>query len=431
MKHILKKVVAAILALEARGMLLRYKPQIVAVTGNMGKTTAKEAIFTALSAAHFVRKSEKSFNSEFGVPLTILGQESGWNDPFKWLSNLVGGVILIVIKRTYPKWLVLEVGADRPGDIRSIAAWLSPDVAVITGVPDVPVHVEYFDSADAVAAEKKELAKALKSGGTLVLNGDDARVWAMRSEFRAVSVTYGFETKNDVVASHEEVVYENGAPAGMRFRVNHSGSSVPIVVLGAVGKTHIYPILAACAVGLSVGMDLVSIGNAFEKYVPVPGRMRILPGANGSMLIDDTYNASPTATLAALETMAGITTTGRKICVLADMLELGKFSVEAHRNVGTQAAKVADLLVTVGIRSRSIAQAAIDAGLPEERVRQYEMGESEKVGNDLAGALLPGDVVLLKGSQSMRMEKAVRGLLADPTKAKELLVRHDDAWLRR
>jgi UDP-N-acetylmuramoyl-tripeptide--D-alanyl-D-alanine ligase len=325
----------------------------------------------------------------------------------------------------------LEVGADRPGDIKSIAKWLKPEIAVITGVPDVPVHVEYFGSAEAVAAEKKELAKGMKQGGTLVLNGDEERVWAMRAEFRASSITYGFDAKNDVVASHPEIVYESGLPMGMRFRVNHSGSSVPITIMGAIGNTHIYPILAACAVGLSVGMDLVSIGNAFEKYSPVPGRMRLLDGIAHSTLIDDTYNASPAATLAALDTMAAIKTTGRKVCVLADMMELGKFSVEAHRAVGTRAAAVADLLVTVGIRSRSIAQAAIEAGLPEERVRQYEHGESGKAGHDLKEALQEGDVVLIKGSQSMRMEKAVKALLADESRAASLLVRQDAAWQKR
>lgn len=431
MKDILKKIVAKILAAEAKAVLARYKPQIVAVTGNMGKTSTKEAIFAVLSSSYFVRKSEKSLNSEFGVPLTIIGRESGWNDPFKWFSNIIGGLELIAFKHSYPKWLVLEVGADRPGDIKSIASWLKPNIAVITGVPDVPVHVEYFGSAEAVANEKKELAKGMKSDGTLVLNGDDERLWNIRSEFRSATTTYGFESRNDVVASHEEVVYEDRVPVGMRFRINHSGSSVPITIYGAIGKTHAYPVLAACAVGISKGMDLVSIGNSFEKYMPIAGRMHLLQGVEDATLIDDTYNASPAATLAALDTLASIKTKGRKIAVLADMMELGKFSVEAHRSVGTKAAGVVDMLVTVGIRARSIAQAAIEAGLPEERVRQYEVGESEKVGKDLRHALLKGDVVLIKGSQSMRMEKTVRELLLDPSKAPELLVRHDAEWLKR
>jgi UDP-N-acetylmuramoyl-tripeptide--D-alanyl-D-alanine ligase len=431
MKDILKKIVARILALEAQAVLMRYKPHVIAVTGNMGKTSAKEAIYTVLSSARFVRKSEKSFNSEFGVPLTIIGRESGWNDPFKWLSNLLGGAALILSRAPYPEWLVLEVGADRPGDIKSIARWLAPEIAVITGVPDVPVHVEYFGSADAVAAEKKELAKGMKQGGSLILNGDDERVWAMRAEFRASAICYGFNSRNDVVASHSEIIYEDGVPAGMRFRVNHSGSSMPISIMGVVGDTHVYPILVACAAGLSIGMDLISIAHSFEGFQPIAGRMRLLEGASDTTIIDDTYNASPAATVAALETMSKIKASGRKICVLADMMELGKFSVEAHRNVGTKAARVADLLITVGIRSRGIAQAAIEAGLSEDRVRQYEQGESGKVGHELREALKEGDIILVKGSQSMRMEKAVKALLADESKATELLVRQDAAWQRR
>jgi len=434
MKQLLKKTVAWILAQEAKGVLKKYNPKIVGVTGSVGKTSTKEAIYSVLAATHSLRKSEKSFNSELGVPLTILGRESGWNDPFKWLATLVHGFVLTIQKTNYPEMLVLEVGADRPGDIKSLTKWLKPHIAVITGVPDIPVHVEYFESAEAVAAEKKELAKALRSEGSLILNGDDDRVWEMRSEFRSVAHTYGFDKRNDVIASHMETIYdpqEGGAPIGTRFRVNYSGGSVPVVINGGVGKTHVYPVLAACAVGLQAGMNMVSIGEALRAYKPIAGRMRLLEGAAGSTLIDDTYNASPIATMAALETLREVKTKGRKIAVLADMLELGKHSIEAHRALGVAVASVADMLVVVGIRARGIAQAAIEAGLPKERVREYEQGESEVVGRDLLPVLLPGDIVLVKGSQSMRMEKTVKELLADKSKAKELLVRQDTAWENR
>jgi UDP-N-acetylmuramoyl-tripeptide--D-alanyl-D-alanine ligase len=138
---IFKNIITAILTLEARAVLWRYKPKVIAVTGSVGKTTTKDAIFAVLSPHVHVRKSQKSFNSEIGVPLTILGLESGWRDPLVWLSNIVQGFLLVIIKSDYPSWLVLEVGADRPGDIKNIARWLRPDIAVITAIPEIPVHV--------------------------------------------------------------------------------------------------------------------------------------------------------------------------------------------------------------------------------------------------------------------------------------------------
>ena len=431
MKPLIKRLVIWILTIEARGVLRRYKPHIVAVTGNMGKTSAKEAIFTALSSSKFVRKSEKSLNTQFGVPLTIIGRESGWNDPLKWFSNILEGLALVVLKNHYPKWLVLEVGADRPGDIKTLATWVKPDVAVITGIPEVPVHIEFFESVDALIAEKEELAKALKEDGTLVVNGDDANATAIGSRYRAKTLSYGFDAKNDVVGSHLAIEYDAGVPSGMRFRVNYGGSSIPVVISGVVGKTYVYPILAACAVGITEGIDLVHLGEAFTHHEPIAGRMRLLQGIEKTTLIDDTYNASPVATMAALETLADIDTPGRKIAVLGDMLELGKHSVEEHRKVGQRVAEVADMLVTVGIRARGIAQAAQEAGLPESRIKQYEQDDVALAGEALRDVVREGDVVLLKGSQGIRMEKAVKELLAERSQAKTLLVRQDAAWLAR
>lgn len=431
MKELIKKIVVWTLAKEAKLVLARYNPKIIAITGNMGKTSAKEAVYTALASSRFVRKSEKSLNSEFGVPLTILGLESGWNNPVKWLLNIIEGLLLVVLKKEYPKWLVLEVGADRPGDIKSIGKWLHPDVSVITGIPDVPVHVEYFDSAEEVVAEKAELVKALKKDGSLVFNGDDARVLAMRTEFEAPSITYGLESHNDISASHIQTIYENGRPDGIQFRVNYKGSSIPFYVKGGLGKTQVYPVLAACAVGISTGIDLVSIGSAFESYIPIAGRMRILRGIKEITLIDDTYNSSPIAVDAALDALAELKVNGRKIVVLGDMLELGKHSVEEHQKVGRRVADVADVLIVVGIRARGIAQGAIEAGFPNDKIIQYKQGESKKAGKNLVGTLEEGDVVFIKGSQGIRMEKTVEELLEDNAIREDLLVRQDAAWQQR
>lgn len=425
----LKKIVISILIGEARLALLRHKPRIIAVTGSVGKTTTKDAIHAALSPDLDVRKSEKSMNSEFGVPLTILGLENAWNDPIKWAINLLRGALIIFAKK-YPAWLILEVGADRPGDISNIARWLRPDVAVITGVPEIPAHVEYFKSPEDIVREKKSLAQYLRPGGKLIVYGDDLRMRHVRSEFRGASLMYGLEKDNDYYASHEEIIYEEGVPAGIRFRINHDGYSLPTSVYGALGRPRVYASLAAIAVGECIGVDPVSSSRALTGWNPPPGRVRIIPGARGSIIIDDTYNSSPAAALAALDILKEVKAK-RKIALMGDMLELGRYSKDAHRKVGERAADVADMLVTVGFRSRAMGEAALDAGMKDAQVREYELGESARAGEELLREIREGDVILVKGSQGIRMEKAVKVLMAEPGHAPEILVRQDEAWENR
>jgi len=428
---IFKKIIVAILTLEARAVLWRYAPKVIAVTGSVGKTTTKDAIFAVLQPSVHVRKSQKSFNSEIGVPLTILGLESGWRDPLVWLTNIVRGFLLVVIKSDYPAWLVLEVGADRPGDIRNIARWLRPDIAVITAIPEIPVHVEFFDSPQAVLKEKRALAEYLRPGGSLIINGDDPHMSDLRSDFRGLTVTFGFGDHNDFFASHVENLYVAGVPSGMQFRVNHAGSSVPVSLYGSLGAPRINSALAALVAGEALGIDLIAASTALAQWSPPPGRMRIIAGVRGSTIIDDTYNSSPAAALAALDTLESVVTSGRKIAVMGDMLELGRYANDAHKEVGMRAANVLDMLITVGFRARKMAEAALDAGMRDEQVRSYEQGESARAGLELEREIQAGDIVLVKGSQSIRMERAVLSLMAEPQRAGDLLVRQEEEWRNR
>lgn len=431
MTQFIKNVVVQILIWEARLVLWRYKPRVVAITGSVGKTTTKDAIFAGLSGTLHVRKSAKSFNSEIGVPLTILGMENAWNNPIKWALNIVSGILLVVFPQKYPEWLVLEVGADRPGDIRRVAKWLRPDIAVFTGVPDIPAHVEYFSSADDVLKEKRALAEYLKPGGKLILNGDDARSRSLRGEFRGASITYGIDSSNEYFATHDEILYQDEEPTGVRFRANHGTSSIPVTILGALGKPRIYASLAAIAVGDVIGVDSVSIGQSLSTWDPPPGRVRIIPGVKYSVLLDDTYNSSPVAALAALDILADTKTIGKKVAIMGDMLELGRYTREAHRRVGERAASACDILITVGFRSRAMAESAIEAGMNEACIKSYDAGDAERAAKELIPILQKADIVLIKGSQGMRLEKAVRVLMRDPDSAKDMLVRMEGEWERR
>ena len=392
----------------------------------MGKTSTKDAIFTVMSEGFFVRKSEKSFNSEIGVPLTILGCNNAWNNPIFWAKNIIEGLMLIILKNHYPKWLVLEVGADRPGDIKDITKWLKPDVVVVTAFPDVPVHVEYFDSPEEVIEEKEYLVKALKHDGVLILNQDDEKVQAFRHEYNNKVITFGFNDGATIKASHDTF---NVHKRQTSFRIDSKGSSIPVIINGSLGRQHIYSAIAAFAVGFSQGLDLSSTSSAYENHEIPPGRMRVINGINKSTIIDDSYNSSPAAVKEALVVLKSISISGRRFAVLGDMMELGTYSMEEHRKVGVQVAESSDILITVGVRARSIAESAIKSGMGKNDTFHFE--NSFEAGKELVQMLEKNDVVLIKGSQSIRMERIVKEIMAHPEQAGELLVRQDKEWLSR
>src|SRR3989344_7720045 len=427
MKLFLKKIIVTLLEWEARFVLKKYKPRIIAVTGSVGKTTTKDAIYALLAPSFHVRKSEKSFNSEIGIPLTILGVPNAWSNIVQWVKNLVEGFGLILLSSDYPRILVLEVGADRPGDIKHVASWLTPQTVVLTRFPDVPVHVEYFESPEHLIEEKMHLVKAVAPAGTLILNFDDPQTQSISLPSKGSMLTYGMHDGADVVGTQVVDVYDPaGVVCGISFHVAYQHSSEQIVLNGVLGKQHIYPTLAALAVGISEGLTLSAMAEELKEYAPPPGRMRLIKGINESLIIDDTYNASPVATLEALSVLATIKTEGSKIAVLGDMLELGNYSVPAHKEIGALVAQSADRLVTVGIRSHYTAEMANKKRMKKKSITITN--DSREAGNKLKGNIGKGDVILVKGSQSMRMERVVEMLMAEPEKAKELLVRQDDVW---
>lgn len=415
MKSIFKTLVIDILIFESKLILKKYKPTIIAVTGSVGKTSTKDAIYTALTGSCHIRKSDKSFNSEIGVPLTILGVQNAWNDPFLWMRNIFAGIELIIFKTDYPKCLVLEIGADHAGDIQKIGKWLKPDIAVITKVGEVPVHVEFFKSPEDVLREKLFLAKALKADGTLIVSADDHRLVEASKDFKQKVMTFGVNNQATISASNIEMDINKG----VSFNLNFEGKSCLINLNGVLGIQQVYPLIAAVAVGIARGISIEKITEAFKKHVAPRGRMNIIAGINGSYLIDDTYNSSPDALHEALKTLGTIQSTGKKIAVLGDMMELGKFSADEHKKAGELAMKSCDILVTVGPRAKLMNENSV------------HFDTSFEAGEYVEGIIGQGDIVLVKGSQSIRLERASKILLAEPERSGELLVRQEAEWLAK
>ncbi len=385
----------------ARHVLAKQGIEVIGVTGSVGKTTTKEAIAAVLDG-RTIFKNRANYNGLYGLPIA--------------LGEL----------RPEQRMAVLEMAADHTGEVARLCQIAPPRIAVVTTVE--PAHLETFGSLEAIAREKGELVAALPPDGLAVLNADDARVLAMAARTPARVITFGaYEPgedatavpcpdirATDILVSREGVRFTVETPAGRRK-----------IRIPLLGRHQVYAALAAIAVGLAHDMALDLIAARLAALPRVPGRLNPLPGRRGSLLLDDSYSASPAAVEAALDTLAALDARHR-IAVLGDMLELGDFEAAGHTEIGRKVAGIVDLLVTKGNRARRIADAARPAGLAADQVVVTYTAE------DAARAVLerlgPGDVALVKGSLATRMEQIVALLMAEPHLAPELLVRQDIAW---
>src|SRR3989344_1533746 len=429
MKTPLRKTISFILKVESQLVLSKYKPKIIAITGSIGKTSTKDAIYAVISKISYVRKSEKSYNSELGLPLTILGCANAWNSPLGWLKNILKGFWLFAWPHRYPKWLVLEVGVGKPKDMLRTAIFLKTDAVIITAIGETPSHIEFFESRKHLIEEKSGLIKTLKKDGLLILNADDEAVLEMKEKTRNRSVTFGWKEGADVQGSGESISYDKeGKPQGIIFRVDEGGNSLPVTIDGVFGKNHIYASLAALALSYGFKWNMLDATNALKNYDVPPGRMRLLEGRNGTLIIDDTYNSSPFACESALKTL-GEVKGDRKVAILGDMLELGKHTEEEHKNIGKIAKENSDVLLVVGPRAEKIKAGATEAGMNPMNI--FEFSNSYQAGEFIKTFVKKGDLILIKGSQGMRMERVVAEILLDKKNQSKLLVRQDPEWLRK
>jgi UDP-N-acetylmuramoyl-tripeptide--D-alanyl-D-alanine ligase len=426
MKNFFKSIVISILTTEASVLLKRQKPKIVAITGSVGKTSTKDAIYAAIKSHSYARKSEKSFNSDIGVPLTVLGLANAWNNPFLWLRNIVDGFFVAFFSKKYPDVLVLETGFDHPGYMEKLTSWVHPDIVVVTRFPSVPVHVEFFSSPEAVVEEKMKLVSALKTDGVMIYNHDDTIVQEQLPNVLQRQVGFGRYLETDFTAREDRIVYADDKPTGVEFTIAHGDSVEKVFLKGSIGTQHAYACAAAMAVAKELGTSEAAAAKSLQSLETPRGRMRLVEGLKSTTLIDDTYNSSPVAVEHALQALNEITYTKRKIAVLGDMLELGKFSSDEHRKIGAKVEDAADVLFTVGVRARGIAEGAMAAGMSEKVVFQYD--DAARARRELQTFLAPGDAVLIKASQGIRAERIVEEVMQHPEKAEEILVRQDRVW---
>lgn len=420
---------------KAKAILAKYKPTVVAVTGSVGKTSTRNAIAVVLGARYRVRSPEQNYNNEFGVPLTIIGATSPGRSVWGWIKVLLKATRLILgTDRSYPNLLVLEYGADAPGDIKRLCGLAQPDVSVWTAVS--PVHAANFPDKDALADEKAHIVRCVKPLGLAIMNADDSTVMQLKSHAAAPVRTYGFSASAHVRGENERVwVREDGsfepgeAFVETQFDLVTEHGRAAVALPDLIGRPQASAALAAAAVGLHFGMAPEEIAARLLELKPQAGRMRAMPGIKGSLILDDSYNAAPASVAAALTVLAKwpLAEGSRRIAALGSMAELGQYSEAEHRMAGMQASQAADIILAVGEPARDLYRAAKEAGMDDTRVHWF--GTSVEAGRWLDANVRAGDIVLVKGSQSARMEKAAKDILAEPLRAPELLCRQFGKWL--
>ncbi len=426
----------------ASAVLKKYKPRVIAITGSIGKTSSKDAIFAVLKDHFRVRKSEKNYNNEIGVPLAIIGAESGGKSLLKWGLIFLKWLGLMIFPVKYPEILILEMGADRPGDLKYLTDFVQPDIAVLTEISSS--HLEYFKSVEAILKEKATILRALNEKGLAIINADNPLIAKLKDNSRQNGIasrifSFGFSEIADARAMDVFLNYNGegesvetrfivSMPGGLSFKLNYKGTTMPMRLNNILARHNIYAALAGVSVGIELGMNLVEIGASLENFSLPVGRMNLIKGIKNTFIIDDTYNSSLASASLALEVLRALKQ-NRKIAVLGDMLELGVKTESDHRMLARKFLEIeGNIFFAVGKRMKFAVEE-----LKKHKFSGaiYEFSNPTEAGKKLQEILRAGDVILVKGSQGMRMEKAVEEIMAEPQKAGELLCRQNAEWKKK
>lgn len=347
----------------------------VGITGNVGKTTAKQAAIATLGARFRVLASASSFNNEIGVPLTFLGQEP---------THEVA---------------VIELGFYVPGEIADLCRLVRPTVGIVTAIPDRPVHFSRTPSVEAIASGKAELIEALPAAGVALLNADDPRVRGLAPRTKARVVLFGTSADADLRATD---VRQEGLD-DLRFTVSYRGESAE-ARMPMPGEHFVVAGLAAIGAAVELGVPLDEAALALATMEPPAHRVNVRRTGDLTV-VDDSYNASPAAVEAALALLRGAP--GRRVAVVGDMRELGTLSLAAHQDAGRDAARSADVLIGVGELSAAMVASARDAGLADA----HHAADAAEALVVLRRLLRPGDTVLVKGSRAIGLDALADALI--------------------
>lgn len=416
MKNIVLKFIYRVLAFYAKIVVRKYNPIVIAITGTVGKTSTKEAVFQVINDA-FPGKvwcSSGNLNAEIGIPLSILGYKNLPNK-FFWPFFLISASSRLR-QKNYPKYLVLEMGVEKKGDLKYFASIVKPTYLVMTSVE--LAHLSNFSSVSEYQEEKLSILDEVSEGGKIFLNYDDPILSKISNE-KIISVA----SKNLLADYYAEGIKQT--LKGTEFRICCRGHKIAIKS-NLLGEHLVNSSIFAFALANILNASLIEAGKSLEKLAPYPGRMNIIAGKKNTTIIDDTYNANPASVKAALVTLSSIVNKGRKVLILGNMNELGDLEKKYHEEIGLFAYQRCDFAIFVGP----------NAGLMQKTYGDKKTSIIFNNKKDLIENLLQlikeGDLILIKASQNNNyFEEVVKNLMQYPEKADKLLVRQSNFWLRK
>lgn len=415
MKSLLKNILVAILGSQVRRLRHRHDFKIVGVAGSIGKTSTKLAIARVLQSEMRVHFQEGNYNDIVSVPLVFFGKEMPplWN-PFRWLSIILKNEFQILLPFPFDV-VVVELGTDAPGQIAKFRKYLHLDIAVLTAVTEE--HMEFFGSLQSVSEEEWSVSFF----SDLVYANRDLCKVAPENLIRNKVVYYGKDFGSNYKLKNISKIKD-----GFSFDVSLEGKNIMSLSHKAVSEIQLYSALAAIAVADAFKINREKIKAAVGAVESFSGRMQKLIGIKNSLIIDDTYNASPKAMQAALDSLYAIEAPQR-IAILGMMNELGKISPEAHKKIGEYCdPKLLDLVVTIGDDANNFLAVAAE----KRGCRVYKAKDATDAGEFVKKEIKDKAAILAKGSQNgVFAEEAVKVLLADRSEASKL-VRQDKAWIK-
>jgi len=421
MKKYLKQFCLFYLLTLSRLKIRLLKPKIIGVCGTVGKTSTKDAI-SFLLKSHLgedkVLSSKKSYNSEFGLPLTILEQISGQNSVWKWAIVLTFATLNTFFGRKY-KLMVLEMGTEKPGDMDYLRKIVKPDIVVMTAIGKMHMSAGQFKNENESFEEEKKIFKNLNGGELLIVNGDDEYLKTIEVGKELKLITFGKGENAD-------------------YRANNIRQDLRVLKFSAVakdakwrftcqvlGEHQIYVLLPAIICGLEIGMSWDEIGGILEDFRLPPGRMGLIEGINQSLIIDSSYNSSPMALREALKVLRDFHGE-RKIAVLGNMNELGEYSEQEHLAIGEIVGDYADEMILIGRNAALIGQRAKEKGF-KGLIRNFD--DSMSAALWIKPKLKAGDILLVKGSQNgVYLERFIKQIMLNQNLADQVLVRQESYW---
>ncbi|NMB92290.1 MAG: hypothetical protein GYA31_01540 [Parcubacteria group bacterium] len=378
-----RKILKYLLWVLAKLTLWRYRPLIIAVAGSTGKSSTKEAIYYALKNDFKVARSISNLNTEIGLPLTIINGYDAKNNIFLWLVNIIKTLFLVIFKnKNYPQIWVLEMSEDQPGLITYLSKLCHPQIGVLSWISETPVHVEFYPNKESLQEEIQQLIVLLPSSGTAVLNYDNPLCLSSREQTKARVITYGFDNNSTVkISDYSLILNENLSQTGMKLRFEYQGSYVPFKINGVFGKAQAYALASGVAVGLALNLNLVHLVESLSEYKLLKARTHLIKGIKNTWILEDSYNSNPDALRASLDLYQDLVSglkeekiypVKRRILVLGDMRELGKYSEGAHRLMAPLIKENADILITVGPKMKMVVSECLKLGFPQENIYSFE-----------------------------------------------------------